>query len=1056
MVIATFENEAHGLFSDPPWMKVFKTTYDSLYDHLIKVLLSISILGMGVRLASALSSGFLFCIVSDIQSEDPDAPIRLGHIEGQYITTLTTSAAHDPECHDQVVAPRFARLDESWAKDFYWHILMKYPSFLMILELLHLLHLEKIVLILFPRYRQNLHRFYKVEVEEALLGKDPDVEEDIQVNKLTLEKVTRQRQRLEVSETIRNSSFMFYNYMGKKFVEICFIFVALFFNSALLWSYGFDADDTPGECKIELLINPTTNASTLASSGTSYRRPGHSRDIPLTVWMQCKEKRHDFFLILLILFTLMMCALCLVNLLALLWGCRKITLPGLKRKVTSMIEDIKSIEEEKTMLFGNIQFHHLLHSDSKEGQMEEKLGEAIGKDFLFLFDLIAENFGKTATLRVLSFADPSFHALCKPYLQEETMEKTESSVFLRWEPDQFRRLLLRDAETNRAKESFEADSITLKMDWNYVATIRPGNHEPKTLKLNWAGEVKFDELEGGTQRYTLTISELIKNSKMKGASVSFHLPPYPPQNLLCKSEDGLLKLSWTKPRKGDIYRYRVRISLLKQEELLPAETGTKKKEVVFKNDQNPLNDIDESGKTKISENTASFGFKRKQSSVRRRKDPAGVLLKGSPFTQRKELREADDSIRESEVKETWLDVDVEKHEEKDLLPGETYKVSLSSMTSDTQGCLKPLSRFYLTKPNPAGNLRVTEEELGSWLVSWSPPPPPGHSCLAGYRVEVRKADQDPSTQPLVVKRAIKSVESLRLNASELGPVSECRLSLFVEASRDVSAYEQSTGSEILPYIKILKATSPPTEANFTFSPLAPTNLRLESATHSSLKVKWDPPATQGERAVQSYIVTTKLLSSSPEDNKIFDEVKVAGTIATITKLEPGRTFLVAVAAIVNFEGTPINSKDSKPIEATTKPLPPTNLEILTISPKFRLRWTKSPTTRVTSYELTIRSEDDFSTYTVDAADKTDKTVKFLAPMDMKAETDYKINVYSLLELGGATIRSDPLHLRLNNGEMSKWSKAQLAAKRKTMSMSDLVIKVVEKQSWKSSTDLDKP
>ena len=37
MVIATFENEAHGLFSDPPWMKVFKTTYDSLYDHLIKV-----------------------------------------------------------------------------------------------------------------------------------------------------------------------------------------------------------------------------------------------------------------------------------------------------------------------------------------------------------------------------------------------------------------------------------------------------------------------------------------------------------------------------------------------------------------------------------------------------------------------------------------------------------------------------------------------------------------------------------------------------------------------------------------------------------------------------------------------------------------------------------------------------------------------------------------------------------------------------------------------------------------------------------------------------------
>ena len=38
----------------------------------------------------------------------------------------------------------------------------------------------------------------------------------------------------------------------------------------------------------------------------------------------------------------------------------------LRRKVTSLIADIKSIEEEKTMLFGNIQFHHLLHSDSRE------------------------------------------------------------------------------------------------------------------------------------------------------------------------------------------------------------------------------------------------------------------------------------------------------------------------------------------------------------------------------------------------------------------------------------------------------------------------------------------------------------------------------------------------------------------------------------------------------------------------------------------------------------------------------------------------------------------
>ena len=35
--------------------------------------------------------------------------------------------------------------------------------------------------------------------------------------------------------------------------------------------------------------------------------------------------------------------------------------------------------------------------------MEEKLGEAIGKDFLFLFDLIAENFGKVSSVILLQY-----------------------------------------------------------------------------------------------------------------------------------------------------------------------------------------------------------------------------------------------------------------------------------------------------------------------------------------------------------------------------------------------------------------------------------------------------------------------------------------------------------------------------------------------------------------------------------------------------------------------------------------------------------------------------
>ena len=71
----------------------------------------------------------------------------------------------------------------------------------------------------------------------------------------------------------------------------------------------------------------------------------------------------------------------------------------------------------------------------------------------------------------------------------------------------------------------------------YVATLCPGN-QIKTLVNNWAGEVaflgvftlyfltrfffilktkqvQFDNLEGGRQQYTLTVSVLVKNAKLK-------------------------------------------------------------------------------------------------------------------------------------------------------------------------------------------------------------------------------------------------------------------------------------------------------------------------------------------------------------------------------------------------------------------------------------------------------------------------------------------------------------------------------------------------------------
>ena len=469
--------------------------------------------------------------------------------------------------------------------------------------------------------------------------------------------------------------------------------------------------------------------------------------------------------------------------------------------------------------------------------------------------------------------------------------------------------------------------------------------------------------------------------------MSFHLPPFPPQKLRCKSEPGLVRITWTKPRGRmlrrnenenlDFTKYRLNISLVKQTRMnLPITEA---------------------------------------------------------FTQKRDIGKKDPR-EETEVKEVWLSRDLEEYEEKDLLPGEAYHVTLASMTSDTQTCLRPPTRTLLTKPKPAGNLKVDTEEW-SCVVRWSPPPPPGHSCLDGYRVEIRRAEDNSTVQPLLVKSVKRSEESVELKVSELGLVSNYRLSLFSTASRNVSS-QHGQENEKLPNLEILRESSLPVETSFTLGPLAPSNLRLESSSHSSLKVKWDPAQ---EHDKSSYIVST---------NPVSKEIKVHGNnSATISKLGSGQLFRVSVVAAVTAGNKHFESK-AVSIEAPTKPMPPTNLKILregrsADGHKMKLVWSRSSSASVTRYELTVRSEDEYhkENYLVDVNNRKDQNepVQFLAPMTMDPDIDYKINIYSLFEHGGVLVRSDPLHARVRNGTRAYLlkSKVQQASK----SMSDLNIHV---------------
>ena len=242
-----------------------------------------------------------------------------------------------------------------------------YGPVIMMLQAILLIAIEKIWIV-FPRLSQKLERFYKSVVEEALLGKDPDVAEDFTGGALDKEKVVRERQREEICGALRGSSLFYYLYVIKNALEIIFAILFIIFNSV----WGLQSDDDVGHCDITM---------------------GQS-----VVTMQCRQKRFDFYITILWAFIILLSIHTLTSVCSLIWS---IEFFGLRR-ITSIINSLK--KEDKGLI------------------------ESRGSDFLFLFDLVAHSCGQPSTLRVLSYTAPTFAELCQPTLKKESF--TENSLEL--------------------------------------------------------------------------------------------------------------------------------------------------------------------------------------------------------------------------------------------------------------------------------------------------------------------------------------------------------------------------------------------------------------------------------------------------------------------------------------------------------------------------------------------------------------------------------------------------------------------------------------------------
>ena len=118
---------------------------------------------------------------------------------GPFQTVLAAYASHDPGCLASVFQTSTGDDGNGGGTSYGFAI---YSPILMMLQTLLIIGIGRIVTA-FPRLNQRLERFHKSVVDEALMGKDPDVAEDFAGDSLSIEKILRQRQREEICGSLK-------------------------------------------------------------------------------------------------------------------------------------------------------------------------------------------------------------------------------------------------------------------------------------------------------------------------------------------------------------------------------------------------------------------------------------------------------------------------------------------------------------------------------------------------------------------------------------------------------------------------------------------------------------------------------------------------------------------------------------------------------------------------------------------------------------------------------------------------------------------------------------
>ena len=615
---------------------------------------------------------------------------------------------------------------------------MQSLPYILLMQALLIILIEKFLTKL-PRISGKVERFYLTIVEDSLNGRNSDVAEDVCDEKANKEAISRKRQRNEVCNSLKRSNILFFTYVMKNVME-----------QLLLWAFipiniYFAIDSLPNLESSICIIDVGADMGLGLPGGQAH--------------FQCDGKKVSFFIILLY-FSVALQVICLFCSTGSLIWCLFF------RDITNLLRDIQEVSSAEDFIL-----------IAKEG-----------RDFIFLFDLLAHTSGIESTLRVLTHADHTFQQICQPRIRASEAE------FVKVKEDRLKVVW----QAARIEKWCKSKSTTVSVD-SYEVTIFPAETSRHTITKMAKDEyvlanddyysASFIDLNGGKTEYIVTIACVIGKSRMKGERIITTLLPYGPERprtgVIKSFTTTELEIHWESP-KGEFTKYVLSVDPCMSSLCLAAPELRK---------MSSLSNISGlTGLTNLSSNQSEADF--------------------NIFPEFEISKDGWD--KELSSKDTSASIP-------GLFPGEAYLVVLKTKTGDNE-TKKPLIDIGMTQPLPVQSLRAEDVEVDKVVIKWNVPR--RTLTLKAFNLSCISKDNKISRE-----FGIKMLNDSLLHSftvDNLAPATEFNVSVTC-----LCIYEH------------LKTVSTKEEIQFITKPLPPQNLVLENQQCNSFTIKWESAVILG-------------------------------------------------------------------------------------------------------------------------------------------------------------------------------------------------------------------